>query len=103
MENPKQIAVALRQIARSLEALADALDGERPSASEDKYLLVLHEWGQRGLTRQEASALFKRHGFAPQAAGAWARDQWIEVREDGRRYLTERSHIWVAKKTEDRE
>lgn len=26
-----------------------------------------------GLTQQEASALFKKHGFAPQTTGGWAR------------------------------
>jgi hypothetical protein len=101
MENPKQIASSLRQIARGLEALADALEGEQPTASEARYHMVLSEWGARGLSREEASALFKKHGFAPQAAGAWARDQWIEVRKDDRRYLTARSHAWMKEKMED--
>lgn len=44
----------------------------------------------------EASALFRKHGFSPQAAGGWVRGDWLEVRDDGRRYLTERSLRWRA-------
>jgi len=97
MMNNKEFAIALRQIARGLEALARALEGETLSEPEKRYRSALLEWGERGLTRFEASALLSRHGFAPQAAGAWARDKWIEVRADGLRYLTDRSRQWLAK------
>ena len=96
MEN-REIAVALRQIARGLEALARALEGEKLSEPEKRYRSALLEWGERGLTRVEAKALLTRHGFAPQAAGAWARDKWTETRADGLRYLTDRSRRWLAK------
>ena len=95
--NNKEFAIAVRQIARGLEALARALEGETLSEPEKRYRSALLEWGERGLTRFEASALLSRHGFAPQAAGAWARDKWIEVRADGLRYLTDRSRQWLAK------
>jgi hypothetical protein len=38
--------------------------------------------------------------MAPRAAGGWARGEWIESRDDGRRYLTERSRQWVADQEE---
>ncbi|WP_431924702.1 hypothetical protein [Nonomuraea jabiensis] len=38
--------------------------------------------------------MFRKHGFSPQAAGGWARGEWREVHEDGRRYLTDRSLHW---------
>jgi hypothetical protein len=49
----------------------------------------------------EASALFRKHGFAPQTAGGWARGDWIEVHDDGRRYITERSRGWPAEQEVD--
>ena len=94
------MSAALRQIARGFDALADAVAGER-APQEQRELAVLAEWGERGLTRAEASALFRKHGFAPQAAGGWARGNWIESRQDGRRYLTERSRNWLAEQEEE--
>lgn len=99
VENEVQIAAALRQIGRGFHALADAIAGE-PAAEGHRELAILREWGDRGLSRAEASALFRRHGMAPQAAGGWARGQWIESRDDGRRYVTERSRQWVAMQEE---
>lgn len=91
-------AAALRQISRGFAALADALVDPRPQAGRE--LAVLREWSDRGLTRAEASALFRRHGYAPQTGGGWTRGNWIEIRSDGRRYLTERSLRWVAEHEE---
>ena len=88
----------MRQIARGLEALADAV-AEEPAPQEQRELAVLREWGNRGLDRAQASVLFRKHGFAPQTAGGWARGNWIESREDGRRYITERSRRWLAEQT----
>lgn len=93
----REVATALRQIARGFEALARAIEGDdEPMSSERRYRAVLQEWGDRGLGRDEASSLLRKHGFAPQAAGGWARGDWIETRADGLRYLTERSHRWLA-------
>jgi hypothetical protein len=90
-----EVSAALHQIARGFDALADAL-GEPKAPEEKRVLEVLREWDVRGLTRAEASALLRKHGFAPQAAGGWARGNWIESRADGKRYLTERSRRWVT-------
>ncbi|MEV4106997.1 hypothetical protein [Nonomuraea sp. NPDC049695] len=92
-----EIAAALRQISAGFAALADAIsaDPTEPPA-ESRYRSLLTEWGDRGLTRAEASALFRRHGFSPQAAGGWVRGDWLEIRDDGRRYLTGRSLHWLA-------
>jgi hypothetical protein len=92
MASPNEVAAALRQIAQGFEALAAAVAGESEEPpSELRALALLREWGDRGLTRDEASALFRKHGFAPQTAGGWARGDWIESRDDGLRYITERS------------
>jgi hypothetical protein len=102
MSSPSEIAAAVRQIAKGLEALADAIVGKSDQPAEAlRELAILREWGDRGLTRAEASALFRKHGFAPQTAGGWARGDWIESREDGRRYITERSHQWLAEQEID--
>jgi hypothetical protein len=91
-----ELASAIRQIARGLGALADAIDGEADQPAEARELAILREWGERGLTRAEASALFRKHSLAPQTAGGWARGDWIESRDDGRRYITERSRRWLS-------
>ena len=94
--------MAVRQIARGFEALADAIAAEPDQRSGAlRALAVLSEWGDRGLTRAEASALFRKHGFAPQTAGGWARGDWIESRDDGLRYITERSRRSLAEQEVD--
>jgi hypothetical protein len=94
-----EVSAALRQIARGFDALADAL-GEPKAPEQNRVLEVLREWGERGLTRAEASELVRKHGFAPQATGGWVRGNWIESRADGQRYLTDRSRRWVAEQKE---
>ncbi|TDC49069.1 hypothetical protein E1281_23870 [Actinomadura sp. KC345] len=91
-----QVAAALRQVSRGLAALADAISGASQHPEEARYLAVMAEWGRRGLTRDESSRLFRKHGFSPQAAGGWVKGDWLEVRDDGRRYLSDRSLQWLA-------
>lgn len=92
-----QVAAALRQISEGFAALADAISADPAEApTESRYRSLISEWGARGLTRSEASALFRKHGFSPQVAGGWARGDWLEIRDDGRRYLTDRSFHWLA-------
>jgi hypothetical protein len=94
-----EVASALRQVSRSLAALADALSGNPAGSTPDeRYRALIGEWGQRGLTRAEASALFRKHGFAPQAAGGWARTGWLRTGDDDRRYLTDRSLEGLAQR-----
>jgi hypothetical protein len=101
---PTEVAAALRQISRGLTALADALDGGTGERSEEeRHRELMLAWGRRGLNRSEASDLFRRHGFSPQAAGGWVRGDWLEVRDDGLRYLTARSLRWLAEQEADRE
>jgi hypothetical protein len=95
MENQSAVATALRQIAKGFLALADAVDPTDGVSTDDRYRAVLEAWGDRGLTREQASRLFRQHGFAPQASGGWVRGDWIEVRDDGLRYATERSKRWL--------
>jgi hypothetical protein len=97
MEGLQDIAAAIRQIARGFDALADAISGTPDQPSESvRAAALLREWGDHGLTRSEASTLFRRHGFAPQTAGGWTRGDWIETRADDRRYITGRSRQWLA-------
>jgi hypothetical protein len=104
MENLDEVAAAIRQIARGFEALADALAGASDRLPESvRARAVLREWGDRGLTRAEASGLLRKHGFAPQTAGGWARSDWIETRGDGRRYMTESSRRWLAEQEDDKD
>lgn len=78
--------------------LARAIEDESVEPPTDRYLAVFRDWSDRGLTREQTSALLRKHGFAPQAAGAWSRDDWIKIADDGFRYLTERSHAWVKER-----
>ncbi|MEO3785494.1 hypothetical protein ABGB12_19350 [Actinocorallia sp. B10E7] len=95
----ERIAAALRQIGKGFTELADAISaGSEEVPEAERHRALLTEWGDRGLDRAEASALFRRHGFAPQAAGGWVRGDWLEVRQDGRRYLTDRSFAWLRRK-----
>jgi hypothetical protein len=102
MVDRNEIAAALRQIGRGFEALARAVAEDETSAAPDqRYLAALRQWGDRGLTRDQATTLLRRHGFAPQAVGGWARGDWIETRDDGLRYLTVRSHRWLAEQADN--
>src|ERR1700733_6607777 len=97
MERQDEVAAALRQIARGFEALADAVADPSGRPPEPvRAASLLREWGDRGLSRGEASALFRKHGFAPQTAGGWARNDWIESRPDGRRYAPGASRRGLA-------
>lgn len=99
----QEVAAALRQISRGFEALARAIgDDHSADDPEHRYLAVLREWGDRGLTRERAIALLSRHGFAPQSVGGWTRGDWIETRDDGLRYLTSRSLSWLAEQDANR-
>jgi hypothetical protein len=92
-----EIATALRTISRGFADLAAAIEDDDAEAlsTEERYRAALTEWDERGLNREQASALLRKHGFAPQAAGGWVRGDWIETRDDGLRYLTDRSHRWL--------
>jgi hypothetical protein len=97
VEGLQDVAAAIRQIARGFDALADSIARSADQPSEQvRTVALLRDWGERGLTRAEASSLFRTHGFAPQTAGGWARGDWIETRADSRRYLTEKSRQWLA-------
>jgi hypothetical protein len=91
------IAVALRQISRGLDALAEALSGAAGEATQDeRYRAVIAEWGDRALTGPESIALMRRHGFAPQAVGGWIKGGWMETGADGLRRMSARSRKWAG-------
>ena len=86
----------LRLIARGLEELATGLGDQDEAGEEERTARVIREWGLDGLTQQQASALFKKHGFAPQTTGGWTRGDWVEIGENRLRYMTRKSHDWLA-------
>ena len=90
-----RLRTGLRLVARGLEEVAAALDEPAEASDDERTARVIREWGQRGLTQKEASALFQQHGFAPQTTGGWARGDWVEIGDDGLRYLTGKSHRWL--------
>jgi hypothetical protein len=94
-----KIQSALRLIARGLEELAGALGDQQEAGEDERTARVIREWGRRGLTQKEASELFQRHGFAPQTTGGWARGEWVELGDDGLRYLTAKSHAWLEERS----
>ncbi len=95
MASDAEVAAALRRIARAIEQLAEVVAPQPEDSEQARTLAMLSEWGSRGLTRAQASALFRKHGFAPQTAGGWSRGGWIEVADDGLRYVTGSSRDWV--------
>ncbi|MFI6600422.1 hypothetical protein ACIBHX_29615 [Nonomuraea sp. NPDC050536] len=92
-----RIQAALRLLAKGLEELAAGL-GDAEPGEDERTAALIEEWGERGLSQSEASALFRKHGFAPQTAGGWARGEWIALGEDGLRYLTAKSHEWLGER-----
>jgi hypothetical protein len=98
-DTTSDVVAALRRISRGIDALADALAGGTSQLSlREREHAALVEWAERGLTRDEASALLRRHGFAPQTAGGWARGNWIELHDDGLRYTTDKARRFLAEK-----
>jgi hypothetical protein len=94
--NRPRLQAGLRLIARGLEELAAGLGDQDEADEDERTARVIREWGRDGLTQQQASTLFKKHGFAPQTTGGWTRGDWIEIGQDGLRYMTSKSHEWLA-------
>lgn len=93
-----RMQAGLRLIARGLEEIAAGLGDEEEADEPERTARVIQEWGRAGLTQQQASALFRKHGFAPQTTGGWTRGDWVEIGPDGLRYLTDKSHDWLAER-----
>jgi hypothetical protein len=91
-----RMQAGLRLIARGLEEVAAGLGDDEDADESERTARVIREWGRAGLTQQQASALFRRHGFAPQTTGGWKRGDWIAIGDDGLRYLTAKSHDWLT-------
>lgn len=100
--DPVRAKTALRLIARGFAELAEAIDDASEETEPRRTAALIKEWGRRGLTKEEASALFRRHGFAPQTTGGWSRGAWAKVGDDGLRYLTDKSHDWLTSYDEER-
>ncbi|MBS1882499.1 MAG: hypothetical protein JSS97_06035 [Actinobacteria bacterium] len=95
MENPTRSRRHCPRSQVGFGHLAAAISDEAPSTIQ-RMLDLMRGWGDRGFSREKASGLFRGHGFSPQTAGGWTMGDRIEMRDDGRGHLTERSHGRVA-------
>ena len=97
-DDRKAIAAGLRQVSRSLADLAALLDGNVPgddlAARQTEALREFDVPPERGLSRAEASAAFKKHGLDPRSSGSWIQGRYL-MREDDRRWLAPRGREWM--------
>jgi hypothetical protein len=92
MTDTTALIAALRKIAAGVQDVIDVLDNEGTDekTKEEREIVLLKEFDRglgNGLSRVEAVRTCKRHGFTPQTVGAWARGAYLEIRDDGLRYL----------------
>lgn len=86
MIDEKLLAAALRKIASGVSDIAGLLDshtrGDDDQVAREMAVLSCFDVPrEQGLTMEQASDVFKRHGYEPRTSGAWARRGWI-VRYD---------------------
>jgi hypothetical protein len=98
-DDRKAVAAALRQVSRSIAELAAALDGNVPGDDlAVRQAAALREFDvlpERGLSRAEASAAFKRHGLDPRSSGSWIQGGYL-MREGDRRWLASKGREWMS-------
>jgi len=97
------IAMALRQVSRSIADIADLLDGNIPGDSDlvARQAATLYEFAvppEQGLSRVQASAAFKKHGLNPRSFGSWVQGGYL-ARDEDRRWLTDTGRKWADSKT----
>jgi hypothetical protein len=97
-DDRKAIAAGLRQVSRSIAELAALLDGNVPSDDlYERQAAALREFDvppERGLSRAEASAAFKKHGLDPRSSGSWIQGRYL-IRKDDRRWLAPKGREWM--------
>jgi hypothetical protein len=97
-DDRKAIAAGLRQVSRSIAELAALLDGSVPSDDlYERQAAALREFDvppERGLSRAEASAAFKKHGLDPRSSGSWIQGRYL-TREGDRRWLAPKGREWM--------
>jgi hypothetical protein len=98
IDDRKAIAAGLRQVSRSIAELAALLDGNVPGDDlQERQAAALREFDvppDRGLSRAEASAAFKKHGLDPRSSGSWIQGRYL-AREDDRRWLAPKGRKWI--------
>lgn len=99
LDDPRLVD-ALRLIGKGYVMIADVLEGHQADTAggnrEARQIALIQEWGDRGLTQRQASQLCAKHGQRPQIIGAWTNGEWLEIRNDNRRYLTKKAIEWAA-------
>jgi hypothetical protein len=103
--NTKAIADKLRQVSRDISELADLIDGNIPGdrGRTAREIAVLREFDvkpSQGLSREQASAVFKRHGLNPRSFGSWVQGGYL-ARKGDRRWLTDPGRDWADRKTKE--
>jgi len=97
-DNSKAIVAVLRQVSRNIAELAALLDGNVPGDDlAVRQAAALREFDvppERGLSRAEASAAFKKHGLDPRSSGSWIQGRYL-MREGDRRWLAPRGREWM--------
>lgn len=102
-DNSAAIAAALRQVSRGIADIADLIDGNIAGDSDRvaREAATLYEFDvspDRGLSRAQASAAFKKHGLNPRAFGSWVQGGYL-ARDGDRRWLTDFGREWAHSKT----
>jgi hypothetical protein len=95
------VIAALRKVAAGVQDLIDVLDSDSATTGKtqrERETALMKEFDRRpgdGLTREEASRACKRHGFMPQTVGAWVQGGYLELRDDGLRYMGKEGRRWL--------
>lgn len=106
MADNTALIAALRKIGAGIQDVIDALDDEggAEKTKTEREIALMKEFDRSpgdGLTQVEAVRACKRHGFAPQTVGAWARGGYLEIRNDDLRYLTKEGRHWLEEQSAD--
>jgi hypothetical protein len=94
------LASALRQVIKGLQETVAVLEGNVPGRDKrSREIAVAKEFdvpASRGLSRAEASHVFRKHGFDPRGFGSWVRHGYI-TRKGDRRSLSKDGREWLQR------
>ncbi len=91
----QRLQSGLRLVARGQEEVAAALGEHDPASEDERTARVIQEWGLPRAHPEGVLGASQRHGFALQITEGWTRGDWVEIGDDGLRYLTGKSHRWL--------
>jgi hypothetical protein len=105
MDDRTAIAATIRKIGANFADLADLIEGNvrGDSGLVARQIACLREFDvppERGLSRAEASAAFRKNGLDPRSMGSWVQGGYL-AREYDRRWLTQTGRDWADGKLAD--